>query len=61
MVKFYLTVYIASYLYILVSQCSLTWSLGHLLLRCTYDATKMWPSDKVKEYCETNLKVHCVM
>ena len=23
--------------------------------------SKRWPSDKVKENCETNLKVHCVM
>ena len=25
------------------------------------DTTKRWPSDKVKENLETNLKVHCVM
>ena len=25
------------------------------------DTTKRWPSDKVKENCETSLKVHCVM
>ena len=24
-------------------------SLGHLLLRCIYDTTKRWPSDKFKE------------
>ena len=25
------------------------------------ETAKKWPSDKVKENCETNLKVHCVM
>ena len=35
-------------------------SLGHLFTEMC-DATKRWPSDKVKENCETNLKVCCVM
>ena len=25
------------------------------------DTTKRWPNDKVKENCETNLKVYCIM
>ena len=44
----------------LVSQFSLTLSLGHLFTEMC-EATKRWPSKKVKETCETNLKVHCVM
>ena len=44
----------------LVSQFSLTLSLGHLFTEMC-ETTKWWPSDKVKENCETNLKVHCVM
>ena len=39
---------------------SLTLSLGHLFTEMC-DTTKRWPSDKVKENCETNLKVHCVL
>ena len=26
-----------------------------------YDVTERWLSDKVKEHCGTNPKVHCVM
>ena len=44
----------------LVSQFSLISSLGHLFTKMC-DATQRWPSDKIKENCETNLKVHCVM
>ena len=44
----------------LVSRFSLTLSLGHLFTEMC-DTTKRWPSDKVKENLETNLKVHCVM
>ena len=44
----------------LVSKFSLTLSLGHLFTKMC-DATKRWPNDKVKENCETNLKVCCVM
>ena len=44
----------------LISRFSLTLSLGHLLIEMC-DTTKRWPSDKVKENCEINLKVHCVM
>ena len=38
----------------------LTLSLGQLFTEM-YDTTKKWPSDKVKENCETSLKVHCIM
>ena len=41
----------------LVSQFSLTLSLGHLFTEMC-DVTKRWPSDKVKENCKTS---HCVM
>ena len=44
----------------LVSQFSLTLSLGHLFTEMC-DTTKRWPSDKVKENCETNLKLHYIM
>ena len=44
----------------LVSQFSLTLSPGHLFTEIC-ETTKRWPSDKVKENCETNLKVHCVI
>ena len=44
----------------LESQFSLTLSLGHLCV-ISYISVKRWPSDKVKENCETNLKLHCVM
>ena len=44
----------------LVSQFSLTLSLGYLFTKMC-ETTKRWPSDKVKENCETNLKVCCVM
>ena len=44
----------------LVSQFSFTLSLSHLFTeKC--NTAKGWPSDKVKENCETNLKVHCVI
>ena len=42
---------------ILIFSCD----LATFLLRCVHEATKRWPSDKVKENCGTNLKVHCVM
>ena len=32
-------------------------SLGHLFV-VSHISVKRWPSDKVKENCETNLKVH---
>ena len=38
----------------------LTLSLGHHFTKMC-DTTKRWPSDKVKENFETNLKVHCAM
>ena len=41
-------------------QFSLTLSLDHLFV-ASYISVKRWPSDKVKESCETNLKVHCIM
>ena len=44
----------------LVSQFSLTLSLDHLFVVSDI-SIKRWPSDKVKDNCETNLKVHCVM
>ena len=44
----------------LVSQFSLTLLLGHLFTEMC-ETTKRWPSDKVKENCKTNIKVHCVM
>ena len=44
----------------LVSQFSLTLSLGHLFV-VSHISIIRWPSDKVKENFETNLKVHCVM
>ena len=44
----------------LVSQFSLDLSLGHLVTDLC-DTTKWWPSDKVNEIFNTNLKVHCVM
>ena len=46
----------------LVLQFSLILSLGHLFA-VSHISVKKWPivSDKVKENCETNLKVHCVM
>ena len=44
----------------LVSQFSLTLSLGHLFTKMC-ETTKRCPSDKVKENCKTNLKVHSVM
>ena len=44
----------------LVLQVSLTLSLGHFFTEMC-DTTKKWPSDKAKENCDTNLKVHCVM
>ena len=38
----------------------LAMSLGcHFTKMC--DVTKRWPSDKVKENSEANLKAHCVM
>ena len=43
-----------------VSQFSLTLSLGHLFLVSHISAPK-WQSDKIKENCETNLKVQCVI
>ena len=43
----------------LISQFSLTSSLGHLFV-VLHISVKRWLSDKVKENCETNLKVHCV-
>ena len=51
---------ITQYTFRLVSQLSLTLSLGHLFIEMC-ETAKRWPSDKVKENCETNLKVHCVM
>ena len=44
----------------LVSQFSLTLSLGHLFIEVC-DATTMWLGEKFKENYETYLKVHCVM
>ena len=44
----------------LVSQFTLTLSLGHLFTEMC-EPTKRWPSDKVEENCEINLKVHCVI
>ena len=44
----------------LVSQYSLTLSLDHLFTQMC-DTTKRLPSDKAKEHCEINLKVHSVM
>ena len=41
------------------SQCPLTLSLGHLIV-ASHISVKRWPSDKVKENCEANVKVHCV-
>ena len=35
-------------------------SLDHVFV-VSHISVKRWPSDKVKENCETNLKVHCVM
>ena len=32
-----------------------------LLFSGMCDAVKGWPSDKIKENCETNPKVHCIM
>ena len=51
---------ITQYTFRLVSQFSLTLSLGHLFV-VSRISVKWWSSDKVKENCETNLKVHCVM
>ena len=48
---------------ICIIQCNWlvpTMSLGHLFTEMC-DATKRWPSDKVKKHCETNLKVHCII
>ena len=42
------------------SQFSLTLSLGHLFV-ASLISVKRGPTDKVKENCETNLKVHCVV
>ena len=42
----------------LVSRFSWTLSLGHFVNEM-YDAAKRWPSDKVKDNCETRLKVQC--
>ena len=39
---------------------SLDLSLGHLSV-ISLVSVKRWPSGKVKENCEINLKVHCVM
>ena len=44
----------------LLSQFSLTLSLGHLFTEMC-DAIKWWPSDKGKEIYEAYLKVHSVM
>ena len=44
----------------LVSKFSLTLSLGHLFV-VLHISVKRWPSGKVKENFETNLKVHCAM
>ena len=44
----------------LVLQFSLTLPLVHIFTEM-YEATKRWTSDKVKENCEANLTVHCVM
>ena len=49
--------------------CAIVAMYNLLLLLCTIcchftkmcDVTKRWPSDKVKENSEANLKVHCVM
>ena len=43
----------------LVSQFSLTLSLGRLIV-VLHISVKRRPSDKVKEHCETNLTVHSV-
>ena len=43
-----------------MSQFSLTLSLGQLFTEMC-DTTKRWPSDKVKENFETNLKLHYIM
>ena len=42
------------------TKFSLALSLGHLFV-VLHISVKRWPSDKVKENFETNLKVHCVM
>ena len=49
-----------SVLFMLVSKFSLSLSLGHLFV-VSHISVKRWPSDKVKENCEINLKVHCGM
>ena len=44
----------------LFSQYPSTFLLGYLFTEMC-NAAERGPSDKVKEHCESNLKVHCVM